>query len=236
MSAPGPTPSATDDADSLDSWERALLDRQLEALGRLADMGMAMAAAIERRATAEEPGPNAVLQDADLHHAAMDFARVSRAVRMTFALQSRLIADFKGRPQAPSAEAEEPHVDAVVWQGDRPHRGVVQRREIRGLVRRVARAGGLDDETVERLSREARERLEADEFHHILMTRSRGEVLALICADLGLEPDWEQLSGDAWAQHEIARRPRGSPFIAWMAQRAQGEQRAPAPPALVPSG
>ena len=85
-------PVASDDADH-SAWERALLDRQLAGLERLAEMGMAVAAAIEQRVTQAPPQPHAK-PDAALHHAAMDFARVARAVRLTYALQSRLIADF----------------------------------------------------------------------------------------------------------------------------------------------
>jgi hypothetical protein len=161
----------------------------------------------------------------------MDFARVSRAVRLTYALQSRLIADFKGRPPAPSAgadDADEWPIE-VMWEGE-TRGGLVERREMRGIIHRVARARGLDAETLERLEREASERLEDDDFHEILMTRPTGEVLALICADLGLEPDWDRLSQDAWAQHEIARNPPGSPFRNWRSRRAQ------AAPPLVPSG
>jgi hypothetical protein len=232
MSRAAQSHSATPETDSLDGWERALLDRQLEALGRLADMGMAIAAAIERRATAEDAG-----SDADLRHASMDFARVSRAVRMTYALQSRLIADFKGRPEARPVEAEEPYsgpID-VLWEGE-SRGGVIQRRQMRGIVRRVAQAADLDGEAMERLVREAGERLEDDDVHEILMTRPTGEVLALICADLGLEPDWDRLSQEGWAQGEIARRPPGSPFIDWMVRRAQRAQGVHAPPPLVPSG
>ena len=147
-----PVPSATDETDSLDGWERALLDRQLESLSRLADMGMAIAAAVERRITAEEPGADAVRQDAVLQHAAMDFARVSRAVRMTFALQSRLIADFKaGRSRpAPADEFDDGPVE-VVWPELQDH-DVVQKRQVRGIVGRLAEAAALDREAVERLA------------------------------------------------------------------------------------
>src|SRR3569623_227234 len=101
MSAP--SPALTDDPDSLEGWQRALLDRQLEALSRLADMGMAVAAAITQQVTEAAPG-----SDAALSGAALDFARVSRAVRLTFALQSRLIAEFKGISEARSAGSGRP--------------------------------------------------------------------------------------------------------------------------------
>jgi hypothetical protein len=220
------SPAPTDETDSLDGWERALLDRQLEALGRLADMGMAIAAAVERRATAEEPGA-----DADLRHASMDFARVSRAVRMTFALQSRLIVEFKGgvRPGAAGAPGQGPV--EVLWAPDLQDDEVVRRRQVRGIVERLAEAASLDREAVERLATEAGERLESDGLHRDLTTRPIGEVVALICKDLGLEPDWDRVAGEYWAEAEIARAPPGSPFAGWTARQAPAP-----PPSPVPSG
>jgi hypothetical protein len=217
MSSRPSSPSPIDETPSLDGWERAVLDRQLEALGRLADMAMAIAAAIERQATAAEPGPQA-----DLHRASMDFSRVSRAVRLTYALQSRLIADFKGRPEPQPDEGERSYTGSidVVWDGDPPMRAVVQKRQMRGLVQRVAEAAELDREAIETLVCEARERLEDEDFHDVLINRPVGEVLAIICAELGLDPDWDRLSRDAWAQAEIARSPPGSPFFDWKARRA----------------
>jgi hypothetical protein len=77
MSGPAHALCEIDDTDSLDAWERALLDRQLETLDRLAELGLAVAAAVKDRVTAPEAA------DTVVQHAALDFARVSRAVRMT---------------------------------------------------------------------------------------------------------------------------------------------------------
>ena len=146
MSTRSPNPVHADEADSADAWERALLDRQLEALGRLAEMGLAIAGAIERRATADEPEPDTVL-----HHAAMDFARVARAVRMTFALQSRLIADFKGRSRTAETTASGVERYEVVWAGEPSHIGTSQTGAVQRIVRRAAEDAGYDREAVERL-------------------------------------------------------------------------------------
>jgi hypothetical protein len=230
MSA-APTPSPTDETDSLDGWERALLDRQLEALGRLADMGMAIAAAIERQATAEAPESDAVL-----HHAAMDFARVSRAVRMTFALQSRLVAEFKGASSRPAkADAADDGPVKVLWRSDVVDNDEVQKRQLRGIVQNLAEARSLEREAVERLVREAGERLEDDRFYRELTERPLGEMVALICKDLGLEPDWDRLADTYWAKAEIKRPPPGSPYAGWTARQAPIQAPEPAPP-LVPSG
>jgi hypothetical protein len=227
MSSPDPSSFATDESDTLDNWERALLDRQLEALGRLADMGMAMAAAITGRATAEEPGSGA-----DLNHAAMDFARVSRAVRMTFALQSRLIAEFKGGGvgRGAAGEPDDGPID-VFWRDDIVDHEVVQKRQVRGIVERLAEAASLDGEAVERLVCEAGERLEDDRLYRDLATRPLGEIVALVCKDLGLEPDWALIADDYWAKAEIDRSARGSPYAGWKARQAPELS-----PPLVPSG
>jgi hypothetical protein len=82
MPAASTAPYPHEDAADADGWERALLDRQLEGLSRLADMGLAIAADIERRVLAA--GPEA---DAAVRHAALDLGRVARAVRQTYALQ-----------------------------------------------------------------------------------------------------------------------------------------------------
>ena len=224
MHSPEPSLSAPSDPDSLDGWERALLDRQLEALGRLADMGMALAAAIQRRATAEEPA-----SDADLNRAAIDFARVSRAVRMTFALQSRLIAEFKDGSRPAKAAAADDGAFEVLWREDVVDNDEVQQRQVRGIVQRLAEAASLDNEAVERLACEAGERFEHENVYRDLTTRPLGEIVALICKDLGLDPDWDLLADEYWAKEEIARSAFGSPFAGWKARAAH-------PPPLVPSG
>jgi hypothetical protein len=217
MSCAEPTLSSTDATDSLDGWERALLDRQLEALNRLADMGMALAAAVTLRATADEPAA-----DADLQRAAIDFARVSRAVRMTFALQSRLIAEFKGGSRPAQAAAPDNGPIEVRWaNADLTEEEAVQQRLVQGIVQRLAESAALESETAERLAFEAGERIEDDNLHRDLTKRPVGEVVALICKDLGLEPDWDRVAGEWWARSEINRSPPGSPFAGWKAGRAE---------------
>ena len=212
-----PIPVTPPEPSSLDGMEQALLERQLEALGRLADMGMSIAAAIERRATAEEPG-----SEAELRHAPLDFARVSRAVRLTFALQSQLIADFKG---VGSKSAKAPAADDVpagmYWRPDVVDHDEVQKRQLSGIVRELAEGASLDGEAVERLVREAGERLEDEDFYRDLTERSLGEIVGLVCKDLGLEPDWELLADIYWAKQEIKHPPPGSPYAGWAERQAQ---------------
>jgi len=46
-----------------------------------------------------------------------------------------------------------------------------------------------------------------------VLTRPVGELIALICRDLGLSPDWSLLAEEAWAQAEIAGGEAQSPFV-----------------------
>jgi hypothetical protein len=173
-------------ADGPAAWERALLDRQLEALGRLADMGMAIAGAIARRVTeasAEEPAST-------LDHAAMDFARVSRAVRLTFALQSRLVADFKAPPRArPANDDDDDEYGGpieVVWLPPQEDPREVRKGELKDAVRERLEAEAFDHEDIERLLLRASERLDTDDYLN-LFGRPFADILAQICGDLGLE-------------------------------------------------
>jgi hypothetical protein len=208
MSA-APTLSQADEPDS-DGWERALLDRQLERLDKLADMGLALAGEIQRRAAA---GP-----DDALTHAAIDFARVSRAVRMTLALQSKLVRDFKTPPKAGSAKAD--NDDDVRWEvawidEDYP-------RKVRDSVRRVAEDSGLNAETVERLAAEAGERMERDDVYADVMTRSFDEIVAQICEDLGLKTPLPYQG-----RRELESNPAG-------ASEPSAEPQTPSDPAAAP--
>jgi hypothetical protein len=202
MSTPAPTPSNDSNPTAPDAWERALLDRQLESLSRLADMGMAIAGAIERRVTAEAPADEPANV---LHQAAMDFARVSRAVRLTFALQSRLIADFKAPRRAKPAEAGADDDDdwdgtyEVEWLPSQEDPRDVRKQEVKDAVRARAESEALDREDVERLVLRAAERLETEEFRG-LFAWSVDELVEMICKDLGLAPP-PQAAGatEGWA-------------------------------------
>jgi hypothetical protein len=216
MSASAPTLSDVDETASVPTWERALLDRQLASLDRLAEMGMAIAGAITQRATADEPVPDAIL-----HHASIDFARAARAVRLTFALQSRLIADFKKPPAARAADNDE-DIDGVdVRWLDEPtpeEEDEAQRRRARQVVRRMAEGAGQDGETVERLVTEAAERLERDDIYADIATRSFGETIAAICRDLEIEPDWSLFPDEDWARERMPGGPATDPHF-WIRRR-----------------
>jgi hypothetical protein len=60
-----------------------------------------------------------------------------------------------------------------------------------------------------------RERPEREERIEPYLRRPFGEVVALICRGLGVQPDWQAWSAEPWAQEEIRTRALTSPYAHW---------------------
>src|SRR5207244_1785388 len=88
-----------------------------------------------------------------------------------------------------------------------------RKARVRRILDRVIEAEIGDEAEGGRLAAEARERLEHDDIYGDVLARPVGEIIALICRDLGLSPDWSRLAEEAWAQEEIARGQAQSPFV-----------------------
>ena len=171
--------------DDLTAWAEARLRRQVERLDSLSEVGLDLARDIQRQAAAD---------------AAMAFSRVARAIRMNALLQSRLIKDMV-------RTADE--VDQLTERLEPAYR---HKARVEKIVERVAKAAGDDEDVIDRLVIEAGERLDDEDIYGDVLQRPVGELVALICEDLGLEPDWDGLANEAWARKEIASGVSGSPF------------------------
>ena len=192
-------------------------ERRLRMLDRLAEAGLEIALAVERQVKDAEPVPTL----AELNVAAMAYGRAARAVRLAILLQEQLArGEVDPLETARLAEAgrRQAQVDRAV-----------------GIVRRVAKdhcgkssiAAGWD-------VAEARERLDNDDIYGLAASRPLGELVAMICQDLGLKPDWDLLAGEAWAEAEIESGAEGSPFLEdW--DEEEGEEPEPAPRKPTPS-
>ena len=124
-------------------------------------------------------------------------------MRLTIALESRLIQDLQALD-----EVAERHL-----KGGRGNAARDRKARVRRILDRVIDAEIGDEAEGNRLAAEARERLEHDDIYGDVLTRPVGEIIALICRDLGLSPDWSRLAQEAWAQDEIAGGPAQSPFM-----------------------
>jgi hypothetical protein len=192
--------------------------RQLEMLGELAGIGLDVARAVERQAAGRPAGPEApapVFQG-DL---ALAYSRVSRAVRLTLMLQSRLIEDMKASDKAgaegrAAAEDEAAEIEARF---DPAYR---MKARVEAIVERVAEASH-DEEAVDDLLRESAERLDDEDLYGDLLERPLSELVARLCKDLGLNPDWAELAEELWAVREVSSGDVGWP----LAQRALPSER-----------
>jgi hypothetical protein len=150
-------------------------------LTELAEIGMTIARAAGQWALepgegeAEHVRPHGFRGDPGLV-----YSRVARAVRLTLMLQTRLLKDLPALGRAETLA----RMGAEQSRRERAHR----------LTVRAIRAEHDEADAVEHLSDEAWERLRDEDLSDDVGTRPFGEVVARICRDLGLSPDW-----GAWA-------------------------------------
>ena len=200
-------------------------EQRLRLLAELAEIGMDMARTLQRRALEQAAGDEVLTtQPGELgDDLGLAFSRVARAVRLTLALEVRFEQDRQAR-EAPRLEAEAREA------GARSVRGCINKHIVRDAIAQAIEAeivdGGRDEDyedgregEVERLFAGLRERLDG-ERDAAFADRPIGEVVAMICRDLGLTPDWSLWEDEDWATEEAQRRPPGSPFAARRTQAA----------------
>lgn len=195
----------TDPDDHAPSWARDVLQRQMDVLGELAEAGLEIAKATARRAVAQAEQDPAEAQGGE-DNLAMVYARVARAVRLTLMLQAKAVEALRAFDLGERARADAALQARAQASPEYAHKARVER-----IVERVAQAAcGRDEDEVDRLVREAGERLDDDDIWGDVLARPVGELVRAICRDLGLDPDWTRLAEEAWAQAE-KHHPR-SPF------------------------
>jgi hypothetical protein len=190
--------------DTPSPWARPLYEGHIDVLGRLTDMGMGIAETIERQVKAAADAGELVPERAPI-----DFARIARAVRLTVMLQARLIQELEDRDRLAAKDA-----DRAAWSQkcERVTEAFKQKQHVTRIVERIAEADQDDAHEVERLVGEARERLDQDDFYGDILARPVSELIAAICQDLGLDPDWPRLAEEAWARREMAGERPGWPL------------------------
>jgi hypothetical protein len=177
---------------------RAAGARQTRMLEELSGIAMDLARALGREAlavAAEDPPRAAELS--------LAFTRMARTVRQTLALEARL------RQQA---EARDLRLDAE--RRTRAHQAANNQRKLRvaEIAREAIETGGADD-CVGAVLAELYERLGDDEVD--FTDRPIGALVAKICRDLGVRPDWNRWATEAWAVDEALARAPGSPYGGW---------------------
>ena len=183
--------------------------RRLRMLEELAEIGMNLARALPRVAEAGAASEGA----APGRDPADAFARLSRAIRFTLALETRTDAALRALIADTAAERETHRVETA----RRAEAAAAEHRQAREdkvdkLVRDVIIAEAEHTEAFEGLGAALEERLEQDEAYEGLADLPLRETVERLCADLELTPDWSRWTGEGWAVKEpFARSPR-SPF------------------------
>ena len=197
-------------------WAQEVLRRQVVLLEQLAEEGLRLGQAIARQITEPDSSSDAPVKAETI---AMAFSRVARAVRMTALLQTRLLKDMdEARARAAFDRIREgsmpPLEDAAAEEARRSEPAYVHKARVEAIVERVAKAHAKeDDDKIDRIVREAGERLDDEDIYGDVLTRPVGELVAMICRDLGLDPDWTRLAEEAWAHEEIRLGVERSPFL-----------------------
>jgi hypothetical protein len=190
---------------------------KLGMLREIAEMGMEMARDVRDQAVAEPAPDQPAKPSRDPDTLARAFARLTRAVRMTIALHTRLEEDHRRQSAENAAERERRAAAAR----DK-HRAYQQAKVKRVIDATLDDAAGDDEDEAgedsderERLEDEWRERLLDFDDYALGGQRSVGEIIARICRDLGVTPDWARWIDADWARDEMASKPPGSPYAVW---------------------
>jgi hypothetical protein len=196
----------------------ARTERHLRGLAELGEIGMELARLVRRQAVEQAAANPDGAVDESL---GLVFARIARAVRQTFALEARLAEDRR------TAQAE-----AAARRAAETRLGVERRKtRVRTAVERVldAEADGSDAES---LFYDLTERLETDYDEADFADRPIGELVARICRDLGVTPDWS-----LWQDEDWAIEARGAePAVRAGSEPASPEWPGPEPAPASPDG
>jgi hypothetical protein len=128
-------------------------------------------------------------------------------VRQGILLQTHLLAEPEEKPEREAKAGKGKDEDremTLTWLEPEDSKREGRRERVAQIVERMARNDGEPEETVERLYNEAAERLEMLDVYGDPAFRPISELVAEICRDLGLSPDWAVLASHPWARKEIA--------------------------------
>ena len=163
----------------------ARIERHLRGLAELGEIGMELARLVRRQAVEQAAAnPDGAVDE----NIGLVFTRIARAVRQTFALEARLAED---RRKAEAETAARRVAETRLRVGRR-------KAKVSAIVERVLDAEG-DHGDAENLFYDLGERLETDYDDADFADRPIGELVARICRDLGVIPDWSLWQDEDWA-------------------------------------
>lgn len=206
----------------------ARAQERLAMLRELAELGMALTRELTRRAL-ETPEP----AEAPRRDPADSFARLSRAVRLTLALEAAVeeqlgVLRVGGMDRAaPSPVADDDDDDnhnhyyrALPRDYPSAHRNM-----IRDAVYEVVNGEITDLPAAEEILDALYERLAEGERYDALVHRPLRAAVQAICDDLGLHPSWKSWAGDDWTPSPPPPGPRYAWELVWVPDPGRQRQR-----------
>jgi hypothetical protein len=129
-------------------------------------------------------------------------------VRLGTLLRSRLVEDGQNqerrrRSEAESSERQAAYAEALQFEGEKAQERAA-RAQARRVIGWVIRAEHRDIAAIERLGREAAERLRAEDIYGWVSTRPPERRGRRDLRGPGLSPDWSQLGKECWAVEEVS--------------------------------
>jgi hypothetical protein len=183
----------------------AQAQRRLELLQELTEMGMQLVRALRDRVLAPEGD--------DPEKAADAFAKLSRAIRLTIALEGKTVRETgEIKAEIVHLRRHESITGEAIEEAspkEREHRGAVETSVAQAIF-----AETQDPDVAETLLDALIERLTEDDAYEALPDEPLRKTVERLCQDLCLEPDWSQWreEEDDWAPSYILARPHWSPF------------------------
>jgi hypothetical protein len=183
-------------------------ERRLRVLQELTEIGMRLARALERRVLAEDEAATEEAAEPAAGAAAgrdpaVAFAQLSRAVRLTLALEAKTDEALRALMAGVEQAREQERVGAA----ERARRAAAHQRtdrleQIRDLVLEAAVRDLRDEDHIERLDSELEERLDEDEAFWIDPERPLRDIVERVCRYFGLAPDWSRWDGEGWVEDD----------------------------------
>jgi hypothetical protein len=187
-------------------------ERRLRLLEELAEIGMDLARTLRREALAvADPAESAAPETSATNDPAGAFVRLSRAIRLTLALEARTDEALRALRAGVVTERETRRLEA----GRRAAADVAARRKthrerVQSLVMEAAEREIEDGEALFGVFAALEERLEEDEAYQDLERLPWRETVERLCADLQLTPDWSRWEGEGWTPEPPFFRPPAS--------------------------
>jgi hypothetical protein len=178
----------------------ARAERRLRLLEELSEIGMELARALKPGAEPDKAAGEVPAKDP-----AAAYAPLSRAIRLTLALESRTDKDLRDLKAGVESARQEARTKAEVRNLE------ALEDKVRDLVLDVAERESADSEAFEALEEALEERLDMDEAYWDLGGRPLRQTVERLCHDLGLSPDWSRWADEGWAGDPPIRS-RFSPF------------------------